>query len=268
MLLAILVWTLAITVAVLFGIQKWWFPEGINAHARAFDHYFLMTLALTGSVFFLAQIFLGWLIVKNRNRREPVPHTEGNNKLEILWTSAAVILFVGVAAASSTIWSRLHIDAPSPKALRIEALAKQFAWNFRYAGADGKFGRTDLKLVNDANGNPFGLDEKDPAAKDDIVTAAVRVPAGAPVVLQLKARDVIHNFFVRELRIKQDLVPGLDIPLAFTADKPGTYEVACSELCGLGHHQMRTTLIVMDPQEFDSWMKNTAAQAAPAGGNQ
>ncbi len=184
---------------------------------------------------------------------------------EILWTAAAVILFVGVAAGSSTIWSRLHIDEPSAKALRIEALGKQFAWNFRYAGADGKFGRTDLKFVNDANANPFGLDEKDPAAKDDIVTAAVRVPAGAPIVLQLKARDVIHNFFVRELRLKQDLVPGLDIPLAFTADKPGTYEVACSELCGLGHHQMRTTLIVMDPQEFDSWMK---AQAAQVGGNQ
>lgn len=264
MLLAILVWLLAATVAVLFGIRKWWFPEGINAHARAFDEYFLITLLLTGTIFILAQFFLGWLILRNRNRRDPVVHSEGNNRLEFVWTAAAALLFVGIAAASSTIWSNLHIDQPSPQALRIETMAKQFAWSFRYPGVDGKFGRTAIKFINDANGNPFGLDEADPAAKDDIVTSAVRVPVNTPIVLQLKARDVIHNFFVRELRLKQDLVPGMDIPLAFTADKPGAYEVACSELCGLGHHQMRTTLIVMEKPEFDAWLKQMAAQLTGA----
>jgi cytochrome c oxidase subunit 2 len=265
MLLALLVWLLAIAVAILFGIERWWFPQGISAHARAFDHYFRLTLALTGTVFVLAQVFLGWLILKNRSRRQPAVYSQGNNRLEFLWTAAAVVLFVGVAVASAGIWSNLRIDEPSPAALRVEALGKQFAWSFRYPGADGKFGRTDIRFINDSTGNPFGLDERDAAAKDDIVTSALRVPAGKPVVLLLKARDVIHNFFVRELRIKQDLVPGMEIPLAFTADKPGTYEVACSELCGLGHHQMRTTLIVLEPSEFDAWLGQMAAQLEGAG---
>jgi cytochrome c oxidase subunit 2 len=264
MLLALLVWLLAITVAVLFGIQRWWFPPGINNHARQFDHHFLLTLAVTGSVFFLAQLALGWLIIRNRNRQPSTTQPAHNNLAEIGWTTAAAILFIGVAGISSQIWARVHLDQPSPQALRVETLAKQFAWNFRYPGPDGKFGRTDIKFINDANGNPFGIDEKDPAGKDDIVTAGLRVPAGSPIVLQLKARDVIHNFFVRELRLKQDLVPGLDTSLAFTADKPGTYEVACSELCGLGHHQMRTTLTVMPPDEFREWLR----QAGPAGGSQ
>jgi cytochrome c oxidase subunit 2 len=109
--------------------------------------------------------------------------------------------------------------------------------------------------VNDAGGNPFGLDEADPASKDDIVSATLRVPAGKPVNLSLRSLDVIHSFFVRELRIKQDVVPGMTIPFHFTADAPGTYEVPCSELCGLGHHQMRTTVIAMPPEEFDAWKR-------------
>ena len=124
--------------------------------------------------------------------------------------------------------------------MQIQVLAKQFAWSSAIAGPDGKFGRTDIKLINDANGNPFGLDEKDPAAKDDIVSASLKVPVGKPIMLILRSRDVIHNFFVRELRMKQDIVPGMEIPFHFQADKIGTYEVPCSELCGLGHHQMRT----------------------------
>jgi cytochrome c oxidase subunit 2 len=86
------------------------------------------------------------------------------------------------------------------------------------------------------------------------------VPAGKPIVLILRSRDVIHNFFVRELRLKQDTVPGMEIPFHFTADKPGIYEVACSELCGLGHHQMRSTLEVMPQADFDKWLRDQAAQ--------
>jgi cytochrome c oxidase subunit 2 len=118
---------------------------------------------------------------------------------------------------------------------------------------DGKFGNTDLKLVNDAAGNPFGLDDKDPASKDDIVSASLKVPIGKPIKLIMHSRDVIHNFFVRELRLKQDIVPGMEIPLYFQADKPGVYEIPCSELCGLGHFQMRSTMEVMSESDFEKW---------------
>src|SRR5437773_11409101 len=118
-------------------------------------------------------------------------------------------------------------------------------------GPDSKLGRTDLKFINDANRNPFGIDESDPAGKDDIVNAALKVPVNKPILLILRSRDVIHNFFVRELRMKQDLVPGMEIPFHFTTTKIGTYEVSCSDLCGLGHSHMRSTLQVMSEEEFE-----------------
>ncbi|MBC7925561.1 MAG: hypothetical protein H7039_07880 [Bryobacteraceae bacterium] len=140
----------------------------------------------------------------------------------------------------------------------VQVLARQFAWNFRYPGEDGRFGRTDVLLINDAASNPFGIDEQDAYRKDDIVSATLRIPSGRPVKLALHSLDVIHSFFVRELRIKQDLVPGMEIPLHFQADVAGTYEIPCAELCGLGHHQMRTTVIVMPPAEYEMWKRGQA----------
>jgi cytochrome c oxidase subunit 2 len=240
---------------VFFVVRRWWFPEAISAHARDYDENFALTLIITGVIFLAAQFALGYVILRYRNQTRPVSGSEGNDRLELIWTAAAAILFVGLTLLSTRIWAEVHLDKPPAGALRIECLGKQFAWSFRYAGPDGKFGRTDIRQINDSNGNPFGIDEKDPAGKDDITTSAVRVPANKPVVLLLKSRDVIHNFFVRELRLKQDVVPGMEIPISFTAEKPGTYEVACSELCGLGHHQMRTTVIVLDQAEYDRWYR-------------
>lgn len=248
----------AVTIA-LFTIRRWWLPEAINLHARSWDTHFAATMWIIGAVFLAAQLALAWAILRYRSSAPPAPESgsHGNNRLEWIWTTAAAILFVGLTGLSTAIWAGVHLDGADPNALRIEAVAKQFAWNFRYAGPDGKFGRTKLELINDANGNPFGLDDTDPAGRDDLAVAALRVPAGRPIVLLLRSRDVIHNFFVREMRIKQDLVPGMEIPLHFTADKPGTYEVACSELCGLGHHQMRTQFIVLEPAAFAQWQRET-----------
>jgi cytochrome c oxidase subunit II len=160
----------------------------------------------------------------------------------------------------ANIWAKVHFEDAPAGAMQVEVMAKQFAWSFRYPGPDGVFGKTDLKLINDAAGNPMGIDEKDPAGKDDIVSASLKVPAGKPVKLLLRSRDVIHNFFVRELRLKQDLVPGMDIPFHFQTNKDvsGTYEVPCSELCGLGHFQMRTTMQVMSEPEFEQWKQQQA----------
>ena len=145
-------------------------------------------------------------------------YSHGNNRLETMWTSATALLFLGLVLMGTKIWAGVHFDAPPADAIPIEVLGKQFAWSFRYPGPDGKFGRTDLKLVNDSGGNPFGLDDKDPAGKDDIVSASLKVPAGKPIKLIMHSRDVIHNFFVRELRMKQDIVPGMEIPMSFQAD--------------------------------------------------
>ena len=183
------------------------------------------------------------------------PYHPSGKRLELFWLTATTVLFLGLLLMGAKTWAGVQFTAAPRDAEPIEVLARQFAWNFRYPGADKRFGRTDISLINEASGNPFGLDDADPASRDDIVSATLRVPAGKPVNLTLRSLDVIHSFFVRELRIKQDLVPGMQIPLHFIADVPGTYEVPCAELCGLGHHQMRTTIIVMPPAEFEAWKR-------------
>ncbi|MBL8174373.1 MAG: cytochrome c oxidase subunit II [Bryobacterales bacterium] len=260
MLLPLVIWATAVLVAASFAIKRWWFPAPINAHAASFDSIFSVNLLIMGVIFFVAQALLGWLIWKHRDRGQQARHSEGSTRLEILWTSITLLLFVGAGLASTGLWYEVHLSALADAGLKIEVAAKQFAWSFRYPGPDGKFGKTDIKLVNDAAGNPFGIVENDPAGKDDIVSSALRVPAGRHVQLLLQSRDVIHNFFVRELRIKQDLVPGMTIPFRIRADKPGEYEIACSELCGLGHHQMRSVLVVVSQQDYDTWLRRQAAQ--------
>jgi cytochrome c oxidase subunit 2 len=253
MLLAPIVWVLTVVICYFFIAKTWWFPLPINEHGIAYDAQFSRTLVITGLIFFLAQFALGYVIWKFRDDGRRALYSHGNNKMEMLWTSATAVLFVGLVLMGTSIFAGVHLTPAPADAIPVEVIAKQFAWNFRYPGADGKFGRTDLKLVNDAAGNPFGLDDNDPAAKDDVVSASLKVPAGKPVRLIMQARDVIHNFFVRELRVKQDIVPGMVIPLHFTADRNGVYEIACSELCGLGHHQMRSVLEVMPEADFEKW---------------
>jgi len=260
MLLAPVVWVLAAVICYFFIAKTWWFPVAINAHAAAFDAQFVRTLIVVGLIFFLAQFALGYVILRFRDDRRRAVYSHGNNRLEMIWTTATAVLFLGLVVMSTKIWAGVQFDPAPPDAMPIQVMAKQFAWNFRYPGNDGQFGRTDLKLVNDAAGNPFGIDERDPAGKDDITSASLKVPAGRPVKLLLQSRDVIHNFFVRELRVKQDIVPGMEIPLHFQADRPGIYEVPCSELCGLGHYQMRTTVQVMTQEAFDRWRQEQPQQ--------
>jgi len=258
MLLAPIIWVLTVVIAYFFLAKTWWFPPPINQHGLAYDAQFLRTLIVVGVIFVLAQFALGYVIVKFKNDGRRAEYSHGNNKLETLWTSATAILFLTLVLMGTKIWASVHFDEAPADAMTVEVMAKQFAWNFRYPGPDGKFGHTDLKLVNDAAANPFGIDEKDPAGKDDIVSASLKVPAGKPIRLILHSRDVIHNFFVRELRMKQDIVPGMEIPLHFQADTPGVYEVPCSELCGLGHYQMRTTMQVMSEADFEKWKQEQA----------
>ena len=258
MLLAPVIWVLTVVIAYFFVAKTWWFPPPISAHGIAYDAQFMRTLVVVGIIFVLAQFALGYVIVKFRDDGRRAGYSHGNNKLEAIWTSATALLFLGLVVMGTRIWAGVHFDEAPAGSIVVEVTAKQFAWSFRYPGPDGKFGHTDLKLVNDSGGNPLGIDDKDPAGKDDIVSASLKVPVGKSIKLMMRSRDVIHNFFVPELRMKQDIVPGMDIPLHFQADKIGIYEVPCSELCGLGHFQMRTTMQVMSESDFEQWKQQQA----------
>ena len=236
--------------------DAWWLPPAISRHAIAHDAQFVRTSIAAALIFIMAQCALAAIVWKYRaSARRPEISTSNGRRLEVFWTVATTVLFLGLLAMGAKTWAGVQFVAAPRDAVPIEVLARQFAWNFRYPGPDKRFGRTDISLINEAAGNPFGVDDADPASYDDIFSATLRIPAGKPVNLALRSLDVIHSFFVRELRVKQDLVPGMQIPLHFIADVPGTYEVPCAELCGLGHHQMRTTVIVMPPSEFEAWKR-------------
>jgi cytochrome c oxidase subunit 2 len=236
-----------------FIVRPVWFPIPISAEAVRYDHQFGRTLWITGFIFVAVQILLAWTVL--RGRRGAVG-SSFHRALEIGWSIAAAALFLTLAGLGSRGWAR--VPGPSAGKEIVEVYSHQFAWNFRYPGPDGHFGRTDLKLISDSGGNPLGIDPTDPDGRDDVVTAGLRIPAGRDVLLLLHSRDVIHDFFVRELRTKQDIVPGMEIPLEIRVDRPGEYEIACAELCGLGHSQMRSLMIVMEAGAFDRWKHDAA----------
>jgi len=262
--LALLILFLVGSTVYIFAAKTWWFPTSITTVGNQIDHQFFLTLVITGIVFILSQVGLAWAIWRYRDRGQPVKFTRGNNTMEVLWTLATFIMFVGLGVMAKNAWAEVHFREAAPGALPIEITAQQFAWNFRYPGPDGKFGRTDPSLVSASSGNPVGLDLNDPAAKDDVVVPVLVVPVGREVELQLRSQDVIHSFYVRELRLKQDLVPGMLIPIHFTANQIGEYEIACAELCGLGHYRMRSCMQVVSPEDYDKWLAG-GGQAMPSG---
>jgi cytochrome c oxidase subunit 2 len=148
---------------------------------------------------------------------------------------------------------KLYATAPPSEAIVVEVTGEQFTWNIRYPGRDGIFGRNDPYLIKDDN--PLGLDNRDPAASDDIVEPALlRLPVNKPVRVLLRSKDTLHSFFLPHFRIKQDLVPGMTIEVWFVPTQPGEYEIACAELCGLGHYTMRGLVRVLPQEQFDQWL--------------
>ena len=243
----------------IFWAKIWWFPPAITDLGNEIDAQFMRTLVITGIVFVAAQFGLALAIFKFRDQGQKASYFEGNNTMEIVWTLATIVLFVGLGLYARNAWAQVHFMGASEGALPIEITAQQFAWNFRYAGPDGKFGRTKPELVSASTGNPVGLDSTDSASKDDIVSPVIAVPVGREVELIIRSQDVTHSFYVRELRLKQDAVPGMEIHMHFTATVPGDYEIACAELCGLGHYRMHSMLTVMSEPDFEKWMRDQEA---------
>src|ERR1035438_7403341 len=175
-----------------------------SAQGASFDKHFLLTMILCAIILVPAQFALAYVVVRFKDKPGAKAfYSHGNNKFELLWTSLAMIFFIGMNVLGQKMWAEQRFTAASADSLQVEATGEQFAWNFRYAGADGKFGKTDFMLVDNSAGNPLGIDPADPAGKDDIVTTTLVVPVNRPLEVILHSKDVTHNFFVREMRIKQ-----------------------------------------------------------------
>lgn len=245
-------------------VMHGWLPADISVHGPLIDHQLLETMVSSGVLFVLSQLALAWFVWKAGDRRD-------GRKIKVFPGGAApmvvlAIVLVGVEILALTfvgskVWAGIYQTPPDPNSLAIDVQAEQFAFYFRYAGPDGRFGATHPELMNGATENFFGLDPAhDSTARDDIVVPTLAFPVNRPILLSLRAKDVGHAFYVPELRIQQDFVPGLVIPLHFTATQPGKYEIVCTQLCGLGHYTMRAYVEVMPQQQFDQWLKDHASQ--------
>jgi len=239
-------------------------PVDISTHGPAIDEQLSETMAEAGVSFLGAQLLLAFFVWKYSNRKAGAKVTQmpGGAK----WMVAAAFILVGTEVLALGIvgqkaWANVYFTLPKPNALQIQAQAGQFAFYFRYPGADGTFGALHPDKIDEGNGNYFGLDPADDvAARDDIVSGELAIPVNQEIQLLMHSKDVSHSFYVRELRIQQDFVPGLDLAIHFTATKTGRYEIVCTQLCGLGHYNMKAYLNVMSQEDFDKWLKQKASE--------
>ncbi|MFN7972573.1 MAG: cytochrome c oxidase subunit II [Acidobacteriota bacterium] len=254
-LLALLFLAVAAITVVAF---KWktWLPPVASVHGHGVDRVIDYLLVATGIMFVAGHLVLAFFVWAGARRTADV---EGSVSTRMEWlTALAPVLIlagvseVGVMVMGLPVWAQVYGEPPAD-ALRVEMVGRQFNWTARYPGKDGVFGRTDPHLVDDEN--MLGLDGKDPAARDDIVTLGpLTIPANRPIFVQLRSHDVIHSFSVVHLRVKQDVVPGLVNHTRFVADTEGTYEIGCAQVCGLGHYRMRGFVHVVSPADFETWL--------------
>lgn len=261
--LALVLLFLGIVILTVVGfVSRDWMPVAASEHGAGVDGVIKYLLITTGTVFLIGHLVLvSFLWRYARGRPTGSPRT--SPRAERWWSlvpviGMAVIAEVGVLAKGLPVWEEVYGPVPDD-ALVVEVSAKQFEWVVRYPGKDGIFGRTDPTLI-DSETNPAGLDGEDPAAVDDVVLRnALHLPVGRRVHLRLRSREVLHSFSVAAFRVKQDMVPGIVGRTVFTPTEPGRYEIACAELCGMGHYRMRGTVVVHSPEEYEQWMANQAA---------
>jgi cytochrome c oxidase subunit 2 len=261
LLLALLIWAMTLLgiVCVRLGTSGM-LPPASDA-ARAVDSQLALTHVVIGIAFVVVQGLLGLFVLRYRGRSgASVRHVEASRRFEAGSILVVGTVFLTLAVLGQRVWAQLHLSGRDPGALVVEVVGEQFAWNVRYTGPDGIFGRTDPRLYEPAT-NPLGLVAEDPAGLDDVVsTNLVVVPVDQAVELRLGSKDVLHSFFVPALRIKQDTLPGLHVPLRFRARRTGEFEVPCAELCGLGHYRMKGVLRVVSQAEFETWLTEQGTQ--------
>jgi cytochrome c oxidase subunit 2 len=201
-------------------------------------------------------------LIRFRKGANPEPRQQG---VRGIWPAIAIGLVIAgdvviLAGLALPAWSERNEPPPPGIApVEVRVTAEQFAWNIHYPGPDRVFGRTDTTLINATN--PVGIDRNDPAAADDIgLLNVLTLPVYQTVVVQLTSRDVVHSFTLNEMRVKQDANPGMVSRVWFTPIGTGNWEIACSQLCGLGHYRMRGEYRVVTPEEWERWQAGELAR--------
>ncbi len=222
-------------------LDDWSLPPNYSTFGETIDQLFWIILVLTGIAFVLVEGGIVWFCYKYRNREgHRAFYTHGSNKLEVWWTVIPALIIGILGAYSAGVWHDIKAESNRPEgATEFRVVGKQFEWNVTYPGPDGS------------------LDTED----DFILRNQFHFPAGEMITVLLESEDVIHSFFIPELRVKQDALPGQTIPVWFDSQVPGEFQIACAELCGLGHYYMMANVTVHERADFDAWQASqTQAQ--------
>jgi len=220
--------------------------------------------------YLMIALFVGWIAYfayalfrfnKNRNPKADYVGVKGHASN---WIELIVIVVEGflLIAFAIPLWAKAVDKFPAEKdSTVIQVVAQQFDWNVRYPGKDGVFGRQSMQYVSATN--PFGVDPNDPAGKDDVSeTTQIHVPVGKPVIVRISSKDVIHSFKIIAMRVTQDAIPGMRIPIHFTPTAIGRYQINCAQLCGNSHSAMSRGMLIVESQEdFDKWISSKAGAA-------
>ena len=275
-----------------------WLPVLASEHGGKIDQIIIIVHVLMFVLFIGWAVFLAYTFFRFRQARNPKANYHGVTNHRSTYIEVAVIVCEALLLVGLSIpfWATKidALPAPDTNPLEVRVVAQQFAWNIHYPGPDGIFGRSSVTLVDETT-NPIGLDREDPNAKDDITTInQLYLPVNRPVILHLSSKDVIHCLGLPEFRVKQDIIPGMSIPTSFVptmtteefrdvlrekaeAKYSGDgdeaeleerlemiltrdFEIACAQLCGLGHYRMRGYVMVLTEEEFDAEMAKRAKE--------
>ena len=240
--------------SILFHVfTPWWWTD-IASNWGAMDDTIVLTFWIGGGVFIAVCLFMIYCVFKfSYKEGRKVEYKPEDNKLEIILTVVTTLGVAALLAPGLIVWNQ-YINTP-PNAINIEVMARQWGWQYRLPGEDGKLGTSNMVNINDQN--PFGINLDDPNGRDDILIQSdeLHLKTNRPVKILLRSTDVLHNFYVPQFRAKMDAVPGLVTYYWFEPNKEGDYEVLCAEYCGIGHYGMRAKVVVDNEENYEKWLE-------------
>jgi cytochrome c oxidase subunit 2 len=239
-LLFLLVPILGVATFVFAPLYNIWLPRDVSEHGRTIDGLFMFILYLTGAVFIVTEVVLfyfAWKYDAKKNAK-PVEFSHGSHSLEVVWTIIPAVTLLFIAIYQMDAWAANKMRMPDVQPA-CEVTGRQFNWDFRYPGPDGELHTADDVVRTDGN---------------------LYLPYGEEVLLKITSADVLHSFFLPNLRLKQDVVPGMMQNMWFKAKEGGSFDIVCAELCGWGHYKMKGRIHLLTPEAYKAKLAELAAE--------
>ena len=247
--------------SVVFHFLSPWVMTPLASNWGSIDDIMVITLIITGIVFIAINFFIAFAVIKYRHdKNRKAKYEPENKKLEIWLTIVTSVGIIAMLAPGLAVYSDF-VNVPEDASV-VEVVGQQWSWSFRFPGDDNQLGKSAIENIS--IDNPFGVDPLDPTGQDDVLVVGNRLvlPVDKPVKILMRSKDVLHNFYVPQFRVKMDMVPGTVSYIWLTPTVIGEYEILCAEFCGVGHFNMRGYVKVMQQQNFDEWLLEKPTFAA------